>query len=363
MLANRGTQARTPVGSVTGFDEQQLAGEGTPTRAATPTYAELKRLVRQAGLFDPQPAFYTYTIVSTLGLLALGVAFLALHPPFWLQLLDAIFLAFVFTQFGFLFHDACHRALARDGRRNAIFGLIFGNILTGISRAWWTDNHNAHHSHPNEVDLDPNIEIPILAFSEEQARGMRGPARFIVAHQHLFLFPIFCLQGFNMLIQSVIFLWRFPDARRLRTELPLLVLHYALYLGLILLALGPLQGALFILVHQALIGLYAGSVFAPNHKGMPVLERDADVDFLHQQVLTSRNVRGHPVTDLWFGGLNYQIEHHLFPTMPRNRLGAAQTIVKSYCAAHGIAYYETGMITSYREILWHFRDIGAVLRT
>jgi fatty acid desaturase len=146
-------------------------------------------------------------------------------------------------------------------------------------------------------------------------------------------------------------------------EIALLALHYVLYGGLLLVALGPVEGALFVLVHQGLIGLYAGSVFAPNHKGMPVLERQAPVSFLQRQVLTARNVRAHPLTDFWYGGLNYQIEHHLFPTLPRNQLGAAQTIVRAFCAAHHIAYHETGMIASYREILRHFRDVGAVLRT
>jgi fatty acid desaturase len=95
---------------------------------------------------------------------------------------------------------------------------------------------------------------------------------------------------------------------------------------------------------------------------MPVLDRHAPVGFLQRQVLTSRNVRAHPLTDFWYGGLNYQIEHHLFPTMARNQLGAAQAIVKAFCTAHEIAYHETGMIASYGEILKHFREVGAVVR-
>lgn len=343
------------------LNEQPLHDDGEARGTATPTYAVLKGRIKQAGLLKGQPVYYTYKILLTLGLLAVGMLLLARRPPFALQILDAAFLAFVFTQLGFLFHDACHRALARGAWQNALAGLFFGNLLTGISRAWWTDNHNAHHSNPNDLELDPNADIPILAFSAVQAQTRRGPARFIVAHQHFFLFPIFCLQGFNMLIQSIVFLWRRWDAR-FHLEAALLVLHHLLYGGLILILLGPVEGILFVLIHQGLIGLYAGSVFAPNHKGMPVLERHEQVGFLQRQVLTSRNVLAHPVTDFWFGGLNYQIEHHLFPTMPRNQLGAAQVIVKAFCAAHDISYYETGMFASYAEILKHFREVGAVLR-
>ena len=85
-------------------------------------------------------------------------------------------------------------------------------------------------------------------------------------------------------------------------------------------ALSVGQALLFIVVHQALFGLYTGLVFAPNHKGMPILDSDSQLDFVRRQVLTSRDVNAHPLTDFWYGGLNYQIEHHLFPSMPRNKL-------------------------------------------
>ena len=324
-------------------------------------YAELKGLVKGAGLLEAQPAFYARKMIITLGMLAVSLAVLVTSHPLWLHLTNAAFLAFIFTQLGFLFHDIGHRAFARPARRNAFYGLVFGNVLTGVSRAWWSDGHNAHHSHPNQMDEDPNVDIPILAFTEEQARSRRGLARFIVSYQHLFLFPIFCLEGFNAIIQSFLFLHR-ADAPLARREVPLLVLHYVLYTGLVVLALGGWQAMLFILVHRSLVGLYASSVFAPNHKGMPTLEKDVVVGFLHQQVLTARNVRAHPVTDYWYGGLNYQIEHHLFPTMPRNKLRQAQGIVRAFCQNHGISYHETGVLESYGEILRHLRQVGMAAR-
>lgn len=331
-------------------------------RTGAAQYAELKRLIKEAGLLAPQPAFYRRITLLTLGLLGVSVALLAIHPPFWLQLLTAALMAVAFTQLGFLLHDVCHRCLARGARRNLILGLIFGDLLTGISPAWWKSNHNAHHSHPNESGNDPNIEIPILAFTEAQAQRTRGIARFIVRHQTIFLFPIFCLQGFNMLVQSIVFLRRSQNASLMRREAPALLLHYLWYGGLVFAALGPVEGVVFILVHHGLTGLYAGSVFAPNHKGMPVLEPGTEVAFLHQQVLTARNVAGHPLTDYWYGGLNYQIEHHLFPSLPRNNLGRAQTIVRAFCAAHGIDYHETGMLASYREVLGHLKEMSAAAR-
>jgi fatty acid desaturase len=126
--------------------------------------------------------------------------------------------------------------------------------------------------------------------------------------------------------------------------------------------LEPLQALLFIAVHRGLFGTYLVSIFAPNHKAMPLLDRDTKVDFLRRQVLTSRNVVAHPITDFWYGGLNYQIEHHLFPRLPRNKLPEAQRIIRGFCREHSIAYHETSVLQSYREILQHLHRVGAPLR-
>jgi len=118
----------------------------------------------------------------------------------------------------------------------------------------------------------------------------------------------------------------------------------------------------FIAVHQAVEGLYMGSVFAPNHKGMPVLENDTPMSFLRQQIITSRDVRAHPITDFVYGGLNYQIEHHLFPSMPRNNLKKVQPIIKEFCRTHGIPFHETSVMQSHREILGYMHKMSAPLR-
>ena len=138
--------------------------------------------------------------------------------------------------------------------------------------------------------------------------------------------------------------------------------HFIVYFGLLFSLLDAWQAVLFIAIHQGLTGLYLTSIFAPNHKGMPVLENDSQLDFLRRQVLTSRNVSAHPLTDFCYGGLNYQIEHHLFPSMPRNKLREAQVIVKCFCRARSITYHETSVLQSHREILQHLHRVGTPLR-
>ncbi len=112
---------------------------------------------------------------------------------------------------------------------------------------------------------------------------------------------------------------------------------------------------------QIVASLYLAAIIAPNHKGMPVWAKGARLSFLERQVLSSRNVNSHPVWDFLFGGLNYQIEHHLFPTMPRVHFKRARSIVKPFCAAHGLPYEEVDPLTSYRMIYAEYRRLRRAL--
>ncbi|MGI8549910.1 MAG: fatty acid desaturase family protein [Dehalococcoidia bacterium] len=343
--------------------KRAASAQETETSTVRPgsEYAELKRMITAAGLLQRQPGWYWVTILLTLLLLAFGVALLPFVRSPWLWPLDAVFLAFVYTQLGFIGHDTGHGQVVRNGWKRELISLVHGNLLLGVSAAWWVDKHNKHHSHPNQIDGDPDIEIPIIAFCEEQAMAMRGPQRFIGRYQSYLLLPLLSTVAYGLRISGTRFLFQNAVHHR-ALEVLLLVVHFALYGGLLVAVLGVWQAVLFFIVHQALFGVYLGSVFAPNHKGMPILGKESDLDFLHRQVLTSRNVRSHPLIDFWYGGLNYQIEHHLFPTMPRRNLKAAQGIIKAFCAERGISYHETGMVQSYREILRYLHEVSLMLR-
>ncbi len=336
--------------------------DGSGRRHEANLYAELKRSIKKNGLLDRQPAYYAGKTALTLGLLAVGLGLLFVSDSLWFQMLNAVYLAFVFGQISLLAHDFGHRQPgALSARTNDSVTLLLGNGLLGMSREWWVDKHNRHHGHPNQMDADPDIDIPLLSFEEEQAFEKRGLSRFVTKYQAGLIFPLAFLQAASMLRSSVGFITS-GEANRPVAEALAIVTHFTLYFGLLFSVLDPLTAILFVVVHRGLWGVYLVSVFAPNHKAMPILERDTEVGFLHQQVLTSRNVFANPVTDFWYGGLNYQIEHHLFPRMPRNKLKEAQPIIKDFCRDHDISFHETGVLQSYREILGHLHKVGAPLR-
>ena len=333
----------------------------TANSLQTNHYPELRRLIREKGLLNKQPAYYTYKILSTLGLLVVSITFLVVVDNLWLQLANAAFLAFVFGQIGYLGHDAGHQCVFRSIRGNEILGLG-ASFLIGVSRTWWITQHNQHHSTPNDLELDPHTLLPPFAFSQESALGKSKLMRFVVGYQAFYFVPSLLLEGLAMRLASIQFLWQKRREKGFVAEDLLIGLHFLLYLGLLFYFLSPWQVVGFILVHQGLFGLYYGLVFAPNHKGMLILDKNNPLDFLRMQVLTTRNVKPGPLTDFWYGGLNYQIEHHLFPLMPRNQLGKARNIVKAFCQRHDISYYETGTFRSYQEILTYLHQVSAPVR-
>jgi fatty acid desaturase len=346
--------------SARGNDAVRVSVGPSPSRMHTSEYAELKQLISQRGLLDKQPAYYTYKILLTLGMLALGLIFLVVIDSLWLQLLNAAYLAFVFTQIGFIGHDFGHRQIFDGTRKNTIGSLIF-TLFLGISGEMWVRTHNQHHANPNNIDLDPDIDIPVIAFTREEARRKQGIARFIVRYQAYFFLPVTCLLAFSQRIRSIQFLVH-RQGKHTAAEALCMGIHLVLYFGLPLYSLTLWPAMLFVVIHQALHGVYTASVVSANHKGMPVLDKYSRLDFLRRQVLTARNVKAHPLTDFWYGGLNYQIEHHLFPKIARNKLREAQRTIKTFCQAHSLPYYESGLLQSYREIVQHLHQVSAPLR-
>lgn len=324
-------------------------------------YRKLKKSIEQAGLFDRQYAYYARTVLLSWGMLVVGLAFLRIARQHSLYLLDAVYLAFVFGQLGYLGHDGAHGEIFREWAKNRVFCLFHGNLLLGLSTNWWSRKHNLHHSNPNCVTLDGELEIAGLAFTEEQALNRQGFMRLLAGYQAFTFFPLLALTALGLRVESAQFLAR-TRPRNFIVEGFLCCLHFALYGWVVFSSLGALRGSVFIVVHQVLFGLYMGSVFAPNHKGMPMLKSGTEMDFLLKQVVTARNIKPGRITDFWFGGLNYQIEHHLFPSMPRNRLREARQIVKAFCMAHGIPYAETGVLQSYAEILRYLHRVSRALR-
>jgi fatty acid desaturase len=330
-----------------------------PTATIETTKADfgvLAKQVREAGLLNRRFGYYSLMIPLTVLAFAVGFAALILIGSSWWALGVAGFLGLAFTQLGFVGHDAGHQEVFRSRRANRFLGLAVGNVLIGMSFGWWVPKHSAHHAHPNEIGRDPDVSasgagtLPADGVAQEQGRT----ARFMTKWQAPLFFPLMVLRSTGIYVLGIRRLIHQRD-RAAFVEAGLLGMHAALYLACVFWVLSPLKAVAFIAIQQAVFSVYLGCSFAPNHKGMPLVDPEQEMSFVRRQVITSRNVAGGWFTNVALGGLNFQIEHHLFPSMPRPNLARAQGIVKAFCVENGLSYREDSLTGSYRQTIQYLR--------
>ncbi|MFD7341183.1 fatty acid desaturase family protein [Streptomyces violascens] len=345
---------------------QPTTGLGAPAEPrAGSEFAPLLKAVKGQGLLDRRTGWYATRITVNLLALAATVTGTVLTGDTWWNLLLAVPLSVFWARGAFFGHDAGHAQITRGKGAGRLIGLFHSDLLLGMSYAWWNDKHNRHHANPNHIDKDPDVGVGALVWTQRQAEQREGFARWLTRNQARLFFPMLLLEGIALKVYGFQDLKRQPPRER-AVEAPLLIAHLVCYATLLLSVMSPGKALVFALVHHALFGLHLGMTFAPNHKGMEMPDPndpgDSGWGHLRRQVLTSRNVRGGFLTDWFLGGLNYQIEHHLFPNMPRPHLRLAQPMVRAHCAALGIPYAETSLTDSYRQALEHMHEVGAPLR-
>ncbi|MFG2915112.1 fatty acid desaturase family protein [Kitasatospora sp. NPDC048298] len=324
-------------------------------------FTELHRRVSAAGLLRRRPLYYACRSAALFAALAALLTWFTVLGASWWQLALAPLFALVLGQLALLGHDVAHRAVFTGRRATDLAGILLGNLVVGMSYGWWVDDHNRHHAHPNREGHDPAADSILFARTTEQALRTRGLRRFAARHQAALFFPLLSLQGLGLLVATCLALTR-GTVRHPTLERVLVALHYALATALLAVVLSPLQALAFTVLCTAVLGVYLGCVFAPNHKGMPLTGPETErEDFLRRQVLPSRNLRAGRFVHGVFGGLGHQIEHHLFPGMPVVALRPASRIVRAYCAEIGLPYREANLADSFREILRDLRAVGRSL--
>lgn len=327
------------------------------TARADHGYSELLARVRDKGLLRRRPFYYLLLSTVLVGMLGGGIALMVLIGDSWWQLAMSAYFAVVFTQLGFLGHDAGHRQIFRGRRANEAAGLLFGTLGIGLAFGWWIDKHRRHHSDPNDSERDPDVSGEAIAFTAAQARARGGLGRLLARYQAWAFFPMLLLEGLALHIAGVKAVFS-AGYRRRALEITLLAAHLVITVGAVLLIMSPLKALAFAALQQGLFGVYLGCAFAPSHKGMPMNVRENELGFLPRQVLTTRNVTGTRFNEILLGGLNFQIEHHLFPTMPRGSLRRARPLVRRHLAEQGLPYHETSLIGCYRLALGHLDRVG-----
>lgn len=325
----------------------------------TSEFTDLMATIKQKGLLRRSYGYYIAMMVLLPSLVVgLGAVSLRLGDSWW-QLLVAVGLALVFTQFGFLGHDAAHRQIFNSAKANEWAALVIANLFVGLGIGWWKNKHTRHHAGPNKIGVDPDIETGAVTF---HSRGIEEKTtalgRWASRNQGLFFFPLVSLVGLQMHVNSYKHLMARGKVKNRAIELVLLTVRHVALIAFVFSVMSPLIAACFLVVQVLVFGFYLGMAFAPNHIGRPVVPENTKVDFLRRQVIMSRNISGGPVVSVLMGGLNYQIEHHLFPSMSRTNLARTAPIVREYCAEKGIDYHETTLWGALVEVDEYISKVG-----
>lgn len=305
--------------------------------------------MREAKLFNRRPFFYvSLAIILSVGL-ALSLLTITLTANIFIQTLNAFVLAIIFMQLGFIGHDIAHHQVFSSPVIDKWVGSFVYALGIGISLEHWHTCHDEHHKFTNQIGKDPDIELP-LVFTEEQLElySLRY-RKYVLPFQHWYFFFFMPLAYFNYIINSLPWNPRILLQPIRLFEFILTIIHFAVLFYLVFTYLGLWLGLYFFFISAMVGGAYAGFSFAPNHKGQETISMDQEVTY-RTQIISTRNIRPSVFADIALGGLNYQIEHHLFSYMPRPNLGRAQKIVKQFCKEQHLPYHETTFLGSVKEM-------------
>jgi fatty acid desaturase len=339
--------AAPPAPAETGPDEPQ---------ALRDLHLELGRL----GLLQPSAIWRRKLLIwipilvfSYLGLLALPFGLL------WLVLVPLSSVAFL--TMGYLGHDAGHFALSKRRWVNDLWGQFGMTFLCGFSFGFWRARHNRHHAHCQEIDGDPDMHFGVVFSVYPDSASWKTPlGRFFLNIQRWAFWPLSCLYWAGLRYDGIRDLFQQPKLTRIdRFVLPF---HWLVLLVVPGLVFGWGAAVAAYLAISCVSSLMTASVFIPNHIGMRRLTGAEKASYLEQQVTTSRNIANPPALDFYYGGLNSQIEHHLFPRVAHDRYRAMRPVVRAFCEARGIAYHEASLTGALAAVGRHLGAMTAAYR-
>ncbi|BCJ28825.1 hypothetical protein Asera_29330 [Actinocatenispora sera] len=185
-------------------------------------------MVRELGLLRRARWFYALVFaVLCLAVAGACVGFALLGDSWWQLLIAGVF-GVACTQFAFLAHEASHRQIFASGPANDRVGRLLGTLLVGISYSWWMGKHTRHHGNPNRVGKDPDIAPGVVSFRAEDAAAQRGFLAMMNRRQGYAFFPLLTLEGVNLHVSSIRFLFGRGKITGRWTEIGLIAAHLAL---------------------------------------------------------------------------------------------------------------------------------------
>ncbi|KAL5769051.1 hypothetical protein ACOSQ2_015834 [Xanthoceras sorbifolium] len=314
-------------------------------------YRKLVAEFSRMGFFEAKGRRVMYTLCFLAMLFVSSVYGVLCSDSTWVHLFSGGLMGFFWIQCGWLGHDSGHYPVLKNRRFIRFMQLLVGNCLSGLSIAWWKREHNAHHIACNSLDFDPDIQsIPLFAVSSrlfyslksqfyDRVMNFDSVARFLVSYQHWTFYPLACFARVNLLAQSLLLLLSSKKkvAKR-EQELWGMVVFWIWYPLLVSCLPNWGERVMFVVASFSVTGIQQVQ-FALNHfsssfyVGPPCAN-----DWFKKQTEGTLNIMNSAWMDWFYGGLNFQIEHHLFPRLPRYHLRRISPLVMELCKKHSLPY-------------------------
>lgn len=286
-------------------------------------FRDLRAELESDGWWD-RDLFVEAKLLAILGSLAVGAVLTAHDAP----ALSIMLTSLTFTNAGWIGHDYIHGVDKFCEKMR-----MLSPTVCGISPTWWSDKHNKHHAHTNQMGVDDDIAAGPLLYTYAPDPSRDSPFRRF-QHYTFFLpfsllFALWRVRSFQTVIQSIE--EKRPQAKE---ELYSLLTHY--FVVLTFLPTHVWVPAVFI------SGLMSAIIVTPTHQS-DFFFNEKQEDWVSAQFTSTRNaVLTNPVSTWLWGGMQYQLEHHLFPSMPRAKYPELRPILKQFASEHGLTYLESG---------------------
>ena len=320
----------------------------TDIRLPEEAYNDLYRQVADSGYTNvTYQYFILHALVALLGIggsLYISSAVTSVAP----FILSAILFAFFSVQLGLLGHDLSHQQVFKNRNCNIFWAVVVWGLGCGLSESRWYFKHNSHHQGPNHIGHDPDIDIPFVFSDEQTERYSPCTKKYILPYQHYLFWVGLCFVYPYNILHSMRFIFQNLNIRAI-VEIILISIHFVLLLIFSFTTQSVELAIVWNVVVCLIMGLYMGLIFAPNHKGEAMLSEDAPYNWVYQITFT-RNIKTSCIGDYVMGGLQFQIEHHLFPQVSRFNYRSIQKIIRTFCQKHNIPYHETGWLSSMYQI-------------
>lgn len=332
-------------------------------------FNQLRAQLLDQGFFQTSPWMYAKRLLKLGCVFALALL-LSVQSSVGLCLTGALLMGLFWQQLAFIGHDAGHASIT--GRRlfDLGLGILLGNALGGVSIGWWKRSHNVHHSLTNSVEHDPDIQhLPFVAISDELLRPFYSTyhrrmfqvnviSQFFVRRQHYLYYVIMAFARWNLYVQSILHVLRCPDMIPMHAlEVCSLLAFYAWQGVLVSRMASVYHAVLWLLISNGACGILHVQITL-SHFAMEAHNIPQASNWIASQLGACMNIECSSYMDWFHGGLQFQIEHHLFPRIPSYKLRKVRDHVKAFALKWSLPYHETGFIDANKKVLASLKKVA-----